>query len=251
VAALTVLDLMTFSQVLALLGLWPLLLIFAGIQLILGRHSPWIGAALAVLLVAVALTLTFAGDRLGIRLGAPTFIIGDWEGDWGDQERVRGNGEVAEETYEVSNFNEVMLELPGQLEIVQGASESLTIRAESNLLEYIDVQDSGNKLEIDNKRGFALDPTRDIVFLLTVEELDSVSVSSAGEVTIEELDTDQLVLSSSGVGNFNLADLQAERLISRSAGSVPPKSPGGKQLFVDISGAGALMALTCILRRLR
>jgi hypothetical protein len=240
VAALTVLDLMTLSQVLALLGLWPLLLIFAGIQLIVGRQSPWIGAALAILLVAAALTLTFTGERFGIRLGAPTFIIGNWAEDWGDRERVRGNGEIAERTYTVSGFDQVTLNLPGKLEIVQSDSEALTIRGESNLLEYIEANVSGDELEIEARRGYALEATRDLTFLLTVKDLEEVSLTSAGEVTITDLESDHLVLNSSGMGNFRLSDLQAERFDLEISGSGSADVSGQvERLYVQISGAGS------------
>ena len=239
VAGLMILDLMTFSQLLALLGLWPLLLIFAGIQLIVGRRIPWIGALLALTLIAVALTMTFAGDRLGFQLRAPVFFVDSWNGSFGLQERVRGSGDASERSYEVGNFNRVSLSLPGRLEIVQADRETLTILADANLHEYIDVKVSGNQLVIDSKRGYSLDPTRTIIYKLSVKNLKAISVSSAGEVVIEKLETSDLELSSSGVGNFMLDDLQANRLDVRISGSGSAEVAGQvADVTIHISGAG-------------
>lgn len=240
VAGLMVLDVMDFSQLLGLLSLWPLLLIFAGLQLIIGRRSPWIGAGLAVLLVASVLTVTLAGDRLGIKLGTPMFFVGNWNEPFNINERVRGNGEVVERAYEVEGFSKVSLSIPGKLEIVQSDHEALVVEAESNLLEYIEINTSGNHLEIDARRGYGLEPTRGLTFKLTVKDLEEVELSSAGETVMDGLQTDNLYLSSSGVGNFILDNLQAQRVEVQISGSGSASISGqADRVTVDISGAGS------------
>jgi hypothetical protein len=54
----------------AVIQLWPLLLIAIGLDLIVGRRSPLIGAAIAVGTVAVAIALLVAAPSLGINASA-------------------------------------------------------------------------------------------------------------------------------------------------------------------------------------
>ena len=50
---------------------------------------------------------------------------------------VRGSGVTVTETREVSNFDRVQLQSIGELTIIQGEPESLTIEAESNIVRRI------------------------------------------------------------------------------------------------------------------
>ena len=240
-AALAVQDILPASKVWSLLSLWPLLLVGAGVQIIFGRRTPWVGALVAVAILAVAFTIAFAGERLGIRLSSPWRFgpITFSQEPWKIRQRVTGNGQMGENSPEVSDFNRVKLSSVGILKIVQGESESLTITAEENLLEYITTRVSGNELEIGVEPGIGITPTQDITYLLTVKNLEEVSLSGAGEVIIDELATDRLVLESSGVSKFTLGDLQAERLEVHISGTGSAEVAGKVEMLeISISGAG-------------
>jgi hypothetical protein len=238
---LAVLGVLPTWDLFELLSLWPLLLIAAGFQLILGRRYPWLGALVGILLVALVITVAMAGDRLGIRLGAsiPIFISSSDE-PWGIRERVQGSGEINERPYEVEGFDRVSLELPGTLEIVQGDREALTIVADDNIFEYIQVDKKGDRLVIGVEQGIGLEPSQTIHYKLEVKNLTEVEVSSAGQIIISQLTADTLSLGSSGAGSFKLTDLQAQRLNIEISGSGSVEVDGeADQLEVGISGAGS------------
>jgi hypothetical protein len=237
-AILTVLNVLALGDLFKLLSLWPLLLVAAGLQLIFGRRSPWLSALIGILLVAAVLTVALAGDRLGINLGVPFPIVISGE-PWEITERIQGSGQMGERVFEVNDFDSVSLELIGRLEIVQGEREALTILAEENILDVIQVDVRGDRLVISAARGIGLEPKRTITYKLEVIDLAEVEISSAGEVLIPSLRTEGLELSSSGVGSFKLADLQAERLDVSISGSGSVDAAGrADRLSVRISGAG-------------
>ncbi len=60
------LDLIGPANVAALVSLWPLLLIMAGLDLLLGRISRWIGVAIGLGGLSVAVILMLVGPRLGL-----------------------------------------------------------------------------------------------------------------------------------------------------------------------------------------
>jgi hypothetical protein len=227
-------------RLLSLLNLWPVLLIAAGLQLLFGRRSAWVSGLIGLLIVAALFFLGFAGDQLGLTdrtswLFGPGMIIGDWPGG----ETVSGSGEAMQQTRNVSNFNEVSMAIPGEVKIVQGSSEALTISADDNLLEYITSEVRGRELVIDVRRGYRLQPKAKISVTLTVKELEALNLSSAANVTIDGLKTDELALNTSGVGDTTVNDLQSGALEVRISGMGSVKANGeARDVRISVSGAG-------------
>lgn len=174
--------------------------------------------------------------------------------------RISGSGVVVSEERNVSGFNAVVLEGVGDLEIVVGDTESLTIEAEDNIIGRIESYVRGDTLHIGFERFFTVIPSKGITYTLTVKELNSLEVSGYGDVYIPELVTenldvqvsgggfiaidsltaDILDVKLSGAGDFNLSgvvDIQQVRL--SGAGSYNAEDLQCRIATVDISGAGS------------
>jgi hypothetical protein len=222
-----------------LLSLWPVLLIFAGLQLIFGRRTAWLSALLGVALLVLVCVVLFAGQTLGIK-PISFWSISGVSSSWPVRETVEGSGVMAEETVSVSGFNKVDLETVGNLEIVQGTEESLVVEAEDNLLPHMTFTVRGDTLTISVENGIAIRPTESITYRLTVTDLEEVNLSGAGAVNIAALETGSLEVNSSGAGNFKIEDLQAEDLSVQLSGAGSVTAAGQvEQLKVNISGAGS------------
>lgn len=136
---------------------------------------------------------------------------------------VRGSGEIVTVDRDVSNFDMVSLSGVGTLYITVGDDESLKIAAEDNLLPYIETRVVGSTLNIgfgDQGLNSVFQPTRSILYYLTVTELESLDLSGAGNIEIEEISTTQMNISTSGAGSIKI-----EKLIANG-------------LTMDVSGAG-------------
>lgn len=174
---------------------------------------------------------------------------------------VRGSGVVITETREVSNFDRVQLESIGELTIIQGKQESLTIEAESNIVRRIKTDVRGGSLTIGFSGGFLGDviPTRPIRYELTMVDISGLKLSGAGriysasivtrrldldvtgigDVIIDSLETDDLDVELSGAGSIDLAGKTNDQEIDLS--SVGIYSAGGLESAraqVSLSGAG-------------
>ncbi len=228
------------TQLLTLLSLWPLLLVFAGLQLIFGRRTAWLSAILGILLLGVVFTVLFAGQDLGLRPISAWSFGTNITNSLPIRETVNGSGVTAEETREVSGFDKISFETFGTLEIIQGDVESLVITAEDNLLPYLTTNVNGDTLVIGVERGTGLDTNMPIRYVLTVKNLEEIKLSGAGEVSTSSLQTEQLVLRTSGAGTYNIKGLTTEKLDVAISGAGSVNVAGtATQLSLQISGAGS------------
>ena len=156
---------------------------------------------------------------------------------------VHGSGQAKMESRYITGIQSVDLNGIGKLVITQGAKESLEITAEENLLEYIQSDVSGKSLRLGVREFVNLQPTRDIIYHLTVKQLNMVGTSGLGNIEIQSLETDNLQIDISGTGNINIADLTAEKLDMDISGLGNVTITGSvTEQNISISGAGNYQA---------
>jgi hypothetical protein len=215
IASLMYLNWLPQENLWAVLNLWPVLLIVAGLGIILRGRSPWLGAILAVLVVAVIFVAAFAGPQLGLRTTPSLpFEIGDFSG-----ERIAGSGKVITEDRPVSGVGQVSMTIPGDLEIQQGEAESLTVTGEDNLLPLLSTDLRGDELVIRWISNTNVRPLRPLQIKLTVKDLQGLVSSSSGKVTVGPLTTGDFRLTLSSSGDVTMDGLQADRVIANLSSS--------------------------------
>ncbi|MFN8493711.1 MAG: head GIN domain-containing protein [Caldilineaceae bacterium] len=159
---------------------------------------------------------------------------------------IYGSGRVVTEQRTVHNFNGVTLSGSGELTILQGDDEALTIEAEDNIMPHIssDVRNGVLLLGFVHKAWFqVLEPTQSIKFTLTVKELTHLTLSGSGSVTAAQLTTDQLAAAISGAGDVAINQLRANHLTAAISGSGSANLAGKVvDQTVDISGNGQYQA---------
>lgn len=119
--------------------------------------------------------------------------------------RVTGSGKVVNETRNVSNFDGLIIEGAGKINIDRTGTESLSITTDDNLLQYIDTQVRGGKLVIEFKPKIMFDRFTDLSFNLTVKDLNSLQVNGAARIDAKNLQGDQITVNIDGAGAINLA----------------------------------------------
>lgn len=212
------------SNLWALTRIWPYLLIAAGAGMILKAYWKYVPLVLDVIIVGGAVLAVVYAPQLG--WDNPAFPSFGGEGEFFIGPGIRGSGNVIAQSREFGSFDAVSVDYPAQVTILQGENEALTIEAEDNLLPDLKTQIDRGTLEIFyQKTGERhVNPTRPVVITITVKTLKDVDFSSAGELTIDGLQTDDLFVSLSGAGNLKLVDIKV------------------RELSVNLSGAGSLTA---------
>jgi hypothetical protein len=153
---------------------------------------------------------------------------------------IRGSGVVETEQRDVSGYSKVELSGIGRLVIEVGENESLTIEAEDNLMEYIETDVRGSTLQIGIQERISINPSKPIIYYLTVRQLEAINVSGAGSVEAPDLEADRFSVDISGAGGVKIDRLVAARLDVNISGLGDMTINGGQvdQQDVNISGSG-------------
>lgn len=157
---------------------------------------------------------------------------------------VVGSGRSVTETRPVSNFNAVKFAFIGDLTIIQGAEESVTITGDDNIVSLIRTTVHDGVLSIDAGAANIGRPIVPLRYVLTVKNLESLTLSGVGNIEIASLETRNLALSLTGAGSLKIDNLAAADLAVTLSGVGSANLSGevNKQA-VTVSGAGSYYAL--------
>jgi hypothetical protein len=151
----------------------------------------------------------------------------------------QGSGVLVSEDRELGDFNQVSLEGIGELTITQGDRPALTITAEDNVIDKIITEVRGDTLVISFQKGFNVAPTKKIRFILVVEELEDLTLSGAGDISIGALESTSLDVTISGAGNLEIDFLEAKDVNIELSGAGDVEIAGNVvDQSVRLSGAG-------------
>jgi hypothetical protein len=158
----------------------------------------------------------------------------------------RGTGDIITETRDVAGFNKIRLDGAGRLLIKQGAAESLVIEAEENVMDELTSEVNGDTLVLgfkDRPWWRSILPTRPIVYDLTVIDLNELTLNGAGDLEIQNLDTNSFEITMNGAGQINVEELKADALIVHIAGTGTVAADGeANSQSISIDGAGNYQA---------
>ena len=223
----------------ALTHIWPFLLIAAGLGIILRSYWQYTSIVLDVLIIGGAILAILYAPQLGWTSPSMLSMIDNSEPFLGPSER--GSGNVLTETRDVSNFHAIDISYPAQVLVKQGSKESLEIEAEDNLLPGLKTQVEDGVLNIFYRRenGKHVNPTKTVKITIVVKDLTSVDFTSAGDLTIEGLKTNDLDVSLSGAGDLKLDKIALKTLGVNLSGAGSMNASGtADDLDLSISGFG-------------
>jgi hypothetical protein len=157
-----------------------------------------------------------------------------------NSEHITGSGTIVTEDRAVSGFDKVDLKSIGNLTIVEGNKESLTIKADDNVMQYITTEVFNKTLEIGMKPNINIDPSHDIEYTLTVKSLSSIMLSGFGNINAKELNSEDMEIKLSGSGNMTLGTLKTENALLRVSGfgNINVDDMVVDQPTLEISGSG-------------
>ena len=155
---------------------------------------------------------------------------------------VSGSGHLTTDTRKVSGFDSVLFSAIGDVTIIQGPTESLTIEAEDNILPKIITEVRGAQLYIGFDRQNWQDivrPTKGIKFTLAVKSLNSLEMSGVGSLTADSLAADKLTVKVGGAGAVKITNFTGSSLSAIMSGAGNVEFSGKvNSLDATMSGVG-------------
>jgi hypothetical protein len=156
---------------------------------------------------------------------------------------TQGSGKAATETRPVPEFQAIGLAGSMDLRVSQGATQSVTVQADDNLLPLLEtvVEDgkSGPTLQVRWKRGQSIYTRAKVQVTVVTPRLTALAAAGAGNIKVESFTTPALQLSISGAGDAKLEGLSTDDLGVRISGSGDVSGSGkASKLKVSIAGSG-------------
>lgn len=160
---------------------------------------------------------------------------------WWGNKKVKGNGDVTTITRTSRDYDGI--KCAGSLDyvLVKGDEGNITIKGESNLLEYIITEVKGNNLVIKTENNVYLKPSNNKPIIITIpfDDIDTVSLSGSGDLYNKDIiKEDELTVSLSGSGDIVL-DVEADYLKGKVTGSGDVTLNGNTDsLDAKVTGSG-------------
>lgn len=164
-------------------------------------------------------------------------------GHWGGN---RGGGDTVTETHALPPFHAIDLSGIGDVTLVQGDTDGVTIEApaRSQRLIATRVKDGTLVIHTTDERsgffgGFGRKDTGRARLTVTFRDLDAIDAAGAVKIAAKTLRTPALKISVAGTGTLRIDDLQTQSLKLSGAGAVKAELAGrAAEQVVSISGAG-------------
>jgi len=225
------------SNVWALLYLLPYLLITLGLGLVL--RSRWESASFVVSIVVVVGAL--AAVIFAPQLGWTT--LPSWGINPGFGGSIPGSGKIETVTRDAGGFSAIRLEYPAEIIIQQGEAESVQITADDNLLPQLSTNVNGDTLNIRNAEtnwNKRVDPSKAVKITIVVKDLRRVEFAAAGKLLLEKIKVDDLTIELDGAGEIIITELDAKTLTANLDG-VGSITASGKadEVTVQLDGLGS------------
>lgn len=157
-------------------------------------------------------------------------------------DRVTGSGKLVTAVRTVPHFSSVAMTAAGDIEITSGETQSVSVRIDDNLLQYLktEVSDGELRIEIDN----SINPQDyDLTVEITMTDLQSLTLTGAGTIVGKSMFVgDSVSVTMTGVGTIVL-NVECDKLVTilTGVGTVSLSGSAG-ELDVTNSGVGNLAA---------
>lgn len=160
---------------------------------------------------------------------------------WFGGNSVKGNGNVVTKTFNTSDYDAVHVAGSMDVELVAGKEGTITVNAESNIMDVLKIEVKGDKLYIGMKDNTNVRTTKSIIVKVPVEYINTASVSGSGEIVSDLLiKSKDMTLKVSGSGDLRLT-VEAASINATVTGSGDLVLKGrAENLDASVTGSGDL-----------
>ncbi|MFB0904613.1 MAG: head GIN domain-containing protein [Nonlabens sp.] len=160
---------------------------------------------------------------------------------WSSNKSIKGNGQIITKIYSTSGYDKISGKNNIDITIVKGKEGTITVEAESNIMEHLEIEVKDNRLEIVIEDGYHINTRKRIKVTVPVEKISGLSMAGSGDITSNiKLKSRELYISVAGSGDINVA-VASERLHVSVSGSGEVKVSGRTEhLEATVAGSGGI-----------
>lgn len=153
--------------------------------------------------------------------------------------RIKGNGNISSETRSVGSFHSIDVSGAITVMVAQGPEAEIKVEGDQNLLEYVEVYESGGVLKIHQRKGVNLKPSRSLKIHVTNPEFKSLQASGACDIIGKNLirSDERLMIDLSGACDINM-EVDAPSVFADASGAGKIVL-AGKTRDLEIDGSGS------------
>ena len=158
-------------------------------------------------------------------------------------EAVVGNGQAANESRPIGEFDSIGLSGSIGLHLRQGSPTALVVHADANLLPLLETVVEGAQLQVRWKHGTSLRTDSRTWVEVTAPQVHAIASAGSGDITIDAMNVPRLALSLHGSGGVQAKGLQSDELSLGLAGSNRVTLAGhAARVSMNVSGSGGIEA---------
>ncbi|HEX8609278.1 MAG TPA: head GIN domain-containing protein [Pedobacter sp.] len=162
------------------------------------------------------------------------------------KKRITGDGDTKTEQRTAGTFHSVEVTGPFKVHVNQGAATSIEVRADKNLLSYIETENDNGTLEIRTKRGYNLKFKKPVEIFITTSDYRMLSVTGSGEILTGLINAERVEADVTGSGDIFL-EVDAPEVRTEITGSGNIRVKGrARTLSSEINGSGELHAFNLL-----
>ncbi|NLP56616.1 head GIN domain-containing protein [Lutibacter sp. B1] len=157
--------------------------------------------------------------------------------------KINGNGNITTETRKISNFDKISVGGSFHVELFKSNENTITIKGDENVLEFIVTEVENNKLKIYFEKGYNINTRKAVQITVPFKNLEEVALAGSGDIISNDvIEADTLETSIAGSGDIELK-VSTNKLSSNVAGSGNTNFTGNTNDFnCSIAGSGDIMA---------
>jgi len=152
---------------------------------------------------------------------------------------IKGSGNVVSQERVASDFYGLILSGVASVNVHPGEGYKVEVTTDDNLQEFILVEVKDSVLYITSKEHTNLRPTKLIVDV-HLPELQSITLSGVGNVTVSNGSASNLKIVLTGVGNIDTQNYQVENVTIQNSGVGSAKIWATTSLSGTLSGVGSV-----------
>ena len=163
----------------------------------------------------------------------------------GGKNAIKGEGEVITKSFDLKDFDQIVLNGHADVTFTQGETFDVTVRTQANVIDHLDYRVEGTKLILENKNKVTI-RAEEFAVNIQAPALKSITVNGAGDLNIEGgLNSDEdFKVTVNGAGDLSFEAIRCKDLSIEvnGAADIDLTSIAVNDLRIEVNGAGDVTA---------